>query len=137
MDYVVFSAPADLARAHTFNSRLQGLGFTGYVFDNVEQIEQACNKARHVLVCVSNNVVNDTFMRIKSCIVQSYINQKSFRLIPVYFDRKGDLTEQAHSYLYGLTSFNGFHTFSKYCDDDVKKQFHWERQRIAVAKHAC
>ena len=123
-DYVFINTPADSERTLELHKLLQSYGFTGYVLDTTtETVEDACEKAFHVLVCVSDNICNETFLTLKSQVLQKWFKGKPFRLIPVYLKPKRDLSDDVFSYTYGLTSFNGFHAFSRYFEEDVRKQF--------------
>ena len=124
LDYLFINAPADLERTLELHELLQSYGFTGYVLDTTtELVDDACEKVLHVLVCVSDNICNDTFLALKSQVLQKWFKGKPFRLIPVYLQPKRDLSDDVFSYTYGLTSFNGFHAFSRYFEEDVRKQF--------------
>ena len=124
LDYVFVNTPADSEKTLELHALLQSYGFTGYVLDRTtETVDDACEKVLHVLVCVSDNICNDTFLSLKSQILQKWFKGKPFRLIPVYLQPKRDLSDEVYSYLYGLTSSNGFHVSSRYFEEDVRKQF--------------
>ena len=124
LDYLFINAPADSESTAKLHELLQSYGFTGYVLDTTtELVDDACEKVLHVLVCVSDNICNDTFLALKSQVLQKWFKGKPFRLIPVYLQPKRDLSDDVFSYTYGLTSFNGFHTCSRYFEEDVRKQF--------------
>ena len=124
LDYLFINAPADSESTAKLHELLQSYGFTGYVFDaTTESVDDASEKVLHVLVCVSDNICNETFLALKSQVLQKWFKGKPFRLIPVYLQPKRDLSDDVFSYTYGLTSFNGFHTCSRYFEEDVRKQF--------------
>ena len=124
LDYLFVNTPADSAKTLELHELLQSYGFTGYALDTTnESVDSACEKVFHVLVCVSDNICNETFLALKSQVLQKWFKGKPFRLIPVYLQPKRDLSDDVFSYTYGLTSFNGFHAFSRYFEEDVRKQF--------------
>ena len=124
LDYVLINTQEDFEKALELHDILQSYGFTGRVFDkSSETVDEACEKAFHVLVCVSDNICNDTFLALKSQVLQKWFKGKRFHLIPVYLQPKRDLSDDVYRYSYGLTSFNGFHTCSRYFEEDVRRQF--------------
>ena len=63
LDYVFVNTPADSEKTLELHALLQSYGFTGYVLDRTtETVDDACEKVLHVLVCVSDNICNDTFV---------------------------------------------------------------------------
>ena len=124
LDYIFVNTPADSEKSLKLHELLQSYGFTGYVLDTTtETVDEACEKVFHVLVCVSNNISNDTFLALKSQVLQNWFKGRPFHLIPVYLQPKRDLNDDVYSYSYGITSFNGFHVCSRYFEEDVRKQF--------------
>ena len=123
LDFVVFYATVDEDRALSISTKIKSYGFSGVLYNDTKSIDQACDMTRHVLICVSNNIVDDKFLEMKNLIVKKWINGKCFCLIPVYLERKRDLHDTTMEYMYGLLSLNGFHPNSKYFEEDVKKQF--------------
>ena len=122
-DYIIVHSPADLDKANELHEMIASYGYAGRVHDNSEPIKRSYSKARHVLVCVSNNIVNKTFLAIKGEICNAWLRGKKFRLIPVYLSSKAELTDEAYRDLYGLASRNGFYMKSKFFEADVKCQF--------------
>ena len=122
-DYVIVHSPADLDKANELHEMIASYGYVGRVHDNSEAIENSYSKARHVLVCVSNNIVNKTFLAIKGEVCNAWLRGKAFRLIPVYLHSKTELTDEAYRNLYGLASRIGFYMKSKFFEADVKRQF--------------
>ena len=114
--------PADLDKANELHEMMTSYGYAGRVHDNSEPIKPSYSKARHVLVCVSNNIVNKTFLAIKGELCNAWLRGKEFRLIPVYLHNKTELTDEAYRGLYGLASRNGFYMKSKFFEADVKCQ---------------
>ena len=121
-DYIIVHSP-DIDKANELHEMIAGFGYVGRVHDNSEAIENSYSKARHVLVCVSNNIVNKTFLAMKGQICHAWLRGKDFRLIPVYLHSKTDFTDEAYRDLYGLASRNGFYMKSKFLEADVKCQF--------------
>ena len=113
-DYVIVHSPADLDKANELHEMITSYGYAGRVHDNSEPIKPSYSKARHVLVCVSNNIVNKTFLAMKGQICHAWLHGKDFRLIPVYLHSKTDFTDEAYRDLYGLASRNGFFMKSKF-----------------------
>ena len=122
-DYIIVHSPADIDKANELHEMIAGFGYVGRVHDNSEAIENSYSKTRHVLVCVSNNIVNKTFLAMKGQICHAWLRGKDFRLIPVYLHSKTDFTDEAYRDLYGLASRNGFYMKSKFLEADVKCQF--------------
>ena len=114
LDYVLIYTQEDFEKALELHELLQSYGFTGRVFDkSSETVDEACEKAFHVLVCVSDNICNDTFLALKSQVLHKWFKGKRFHLIPVYLQPKRDLSDDVYRYSYGLTSLNGCHAFSR------------------------
>ena len=121
-DYVIVHSPADLDKANELHEMITSYGYAGRVHDNSEPIKPSYSKARHVLVCVSNNIVNKTFLAIKGELCNAWLRGKEFRLIPVYLHNKTELTDEAYRGMYGLASRNGLYMKSKFFEADVKCQ---------------
>ena len=121
-DYIIVHSPADLDKANELHEMIASYGYVGRVYDNSEPVKRSYSKTRHVLVCVSNNIVNKTFLAIKGKLCNAWLRGKEFRLIPVYLHNKTELTDEAYRGLYGLASRNGFYMKSKFFEADVKCQ---------------
>ena len=122
-DYVIVHSPADLDKANELHEMIASYGYVGRVYDNSEPVKRSYSKTRHVLVCVSNNIVNKTFLAIKGEVCNAWLHGKAFRLIPVYLHSKTELTNETYRNLYGLASRIGFYMKSKFFEADVKRQF--------------
>ena len=125
MDYTILHAAQDSDRAVNVHKLIQDLGYDGEIYTG-NDVDELCERAVHMLFCISNNVGSDQqFLKSKVNIVQKWVkeNRVKNRIIPVYLDNKKDLSDETYSYLYGLTSVNGFYPHSKYFSSDVIKQF--------------
>ena len=136
LDYIIFHASDDTNRAVSIHENFQSGGFSGFIYDIKEPINVAIEKACNVMVCLSNNIVDETFLPIKNFIVKQYLEKKTFRLSTIYLENRISLTDEAYRFAYGLLSIIGFYPKSKYFESDVRASFAATRKKFESLNQA-